>query len=291
MHSAPQAELDRLLAACDQTAIKPIRPELLSLGDSATFAVGDSVIAKVTRFPGQQAVAHREVAISQWLAAVDLPAVVSIGDAVDQGPYTVTFWERLPEHRSATPAEIASYLVRLHATAAPSVPLLAGVQPFVRIAERIDASPLVDADKNFLRHRLADFEAQWPASTDLPTAIIHGDPHADNVVTTADGRVLILDLERFSLGPPEWDLALMASEYDSFRWITTEQYSDFATIYGYDVLKAPTYPLLRDIRELRMTTWLANKAGQGTSSRAETEHRIECLRGLHGPRPWIWAGG
>lgn len=36
----------------------------------------------------------------------------------------------------------------------------------------------------------------------LPRSAIHGDAWAGNVVMTADGPVL-LDLERFSLDPPE----------------------------------------------------------------------------------------
>lgn len=284
-----QAELDRLHTACEQVEIESTRTELLSLGDTATFAVGDSVVARVTRFPSQQPVAHREVKISQWLATVDLPAVVSIADPIDLEEHTVTFWERLPQYRSATPAEVAHYLARLHATPAPSDFQLSKVQPFVRIAERIDGAPLAKGDKTFLRQRLADLEQQWPVKTDLQTTVIHGDPHTDNVIATTDGRVLILDLERFSIGPPEWDLTLMASEYDSFGWISTEQYRDFSGIYGYDVLEAAAYPVLRDIRELRMATWLANKAGQSTSTRTESEHRINCLRGRCGPRPWTWA--
>lgn len=290
MPASPQAELARLRAACDEAGINGSRCELLSLGDSATFAVGDSIVAKVTRFPGQQAVAHREVAVSRWLADVGLPAVTAAIEAVDQGLHSVTFWHKLPDLRPATPAEIGEYLARLHATAVPADPELPALEPFVRIADRVNAAPLKEQDKEFLRRRLDDLMAQWPAVADLPTTVIHGDPHRGNVVATLDGAVLVLDLERFSLGPPEWDLTLPAAEHDSFAWISREQYQDFATSYGHDIRHSPAYSLLRDIRELRMTTWLANKADQSPAIRQEVHHRIQCLRGDHGERPWTWIG-
>lgn len=287
----PAPEADRLIAACEQAGIRHNEPHLLSLGDSATVVVNDEVIAKITRFPGQQEIAHREVAVSRWLASADLPAAAAIGDAVDLGRYSVTFWERIPDHRSGTPAEVAAYLARLHATPIATAPDLVEVQPFVRVADRINASVLDDPDKEFLRQRLADLQAKWPPSTELPRAVIHGDPNTGNVVATPDGQVLVLDFERFSIGPPEWDLTLLATSYDTCRWISTSQYDDFSTTYGHDVTTASAYPILRDIRELRMTSWLANKADQDPAIRAEVEYRIACLRGRHGSRPWEWTAG
>jgi hypothetical protein len=292
MPAAPagDAERRRVLAACRTAGIDPGQAELLSLGDSGTFRLGSKLVAKVTRSPAQQATAHREVAISRWLSSVGLPAVVAANDAIDLGPYSVTFWEYLTDLRAASPAEIGRFLARLHDLQPPVGPRLREVQPFVSIADRIAAAPVRDDEKQFLQHRLDELTAQWPTTAfERPDAVIHGDPHGGNVVATPGGTILILDLERFSLGPPEWDLTLMASEYDSFRWITAEQYRSFVDAYGYDVLSSPVYPWLRNVRELRMTSWLANKADQSQAIRDEVGHRIACLRGDQGPRPWIWS--
>lgn len=287
-----QAERTRVKRACSSAGIDADVIELLSLGDSGTFRVGHELVARVTRSAAQQATAHREVAIARWLERAGLPAVSAAADPVDDGDYTVTFWHHLPDLRSATAAEIATYLLRLHALTPPDDLALQGVQPFVSISDRVDAADIPEGDKLFLRRRLSELTDRWnDVLFELPATTIHGDPHPDNVLATPDGTVLILDLERFSYGPPEWDLTLMASEYDSFRWITTDDYRDYAGTYGYDVLKAPAYETLRDIRELRMTTWLANKADQHAETRAEALHRIACLRGDHGPRPWTWDGG
>jgi aminoglycoside phosphotransferase (APT) family kinase protein len=290
--SKGRTERDRVDQACRTAGIDAGQIELLSLGDSATFRVGEKLVARVTRSAAQQATAHREVAIARWLETAGLPAITAAADPVDDGPYTVTFWDHLPELRAATPAEIADYLLQLHALTPPDDVDLQNVQPFVSIADRVDAADIPDDDKQFLHGRLAELAGRWgTVPFELPATVIHGDPHPDNVVVTADGTVLILDLERFSFGPPEWDLTLMASEYDSFRWITTKEYQQYADTYGYDVLDAPAYPILRDIRELRMTSWLANKADQDPGTKTEALHRIACLRGLHGARPWTWDAG
>lgn len=293
MRDIAQSELDLLARAAAQTGIELRTPKLLSMGDSATFAANDEVVAKVTRFPGQRAVAHREVAVARWLASVGVPAVIAVTDAVEvgNGPHVVTFWQRIPEHRSGTAAEVAACLTRLHALPVDSAPDLAEVQPFVRVADRIEASPLDGNDKQFLLQRAMELQDRWPPPPGLAAAILHGDPNAGNVVVTPDGCVLVWDLERFSIGPREWDLTLQAVSYDSCRWIDEQEYARFVAAYGHDVTADEVYPIFRDVRELRMTSWLANKASQDLSLRAEAEYRIACLRGNRGPRPWRWRPG
>jgi hypothetical protein len=48
------------------------------------------------------------------------------------------------------------------------------------------------------------------------------------------------------------------------------------------------FRLLREIRELRMTCYLAQYATENAPARAEAELRVACLRGRHGQRPWPW---
>jgi aminoglycoside phosphotransferase (APT) family kinase protein len=291
MGDIPYDELSRLKTAAGRAGVELHHPRLLRLGDSATIAANAEVVAKVTRFPGQQAVAHREVAVSRWLATVGIPAVRAVADAVDEGEYAVTFWRRIPDHRSGTAAEVAASLTQLHALPVDSAPELDVIQPFVRVADRIDASPLTVEDKQFLHQRLVELQDRWPPPAGLGTAILHGDPNTGNVVVTPDGQVLVWDLERFSVGPREWDLTLQAVSYNTCRWLTDQEYGEFVDAYGHDVTRDAVYPLFRDVRELRMTTWLANKAGQDPAIRAEAEQRVACLRGRHGERPWHWQAG
>ncbi len=115
---------------------------------------------------------------------------------------------------------------------------------------------------------------------------MHGDAWSGNIVVTATGQVVFLDLERTAIGPPEWDLVHTAIKHHSFGLVSRPDYTAFCNAYGADVTDWVGYPLFRDIRELRMTTMAAQLAAEDPRLAHQAAHRIECLRGLHGPRPW-----
>jgi aminoglycoside phosphotransferase (APT) family kinase protein len=117
---------------------------------------------------------------------------------------------------------------------------------------------------------------------------VHGDAWGGNIVTTYDGRTLLLDLERCSIGPPEWDLVSIALRLTSFGWISDAEYRSFAARYGHDVTAWAGYELLRDIRELRMALYRVQRSAEHPGEQAEATLRVESLRGLRGPRPWSW---
>jgi hypothetical protein len=51
--------------------------------------------------------------------------------------------------------------------------------------------------------------------------------------------VVLLDLERCSIGPPKWDLVSTAINVTSFASISADDYHDFSVRYGYDVTTWP----------------------------------------------------
>lgn len=55
---------------------------------------------------------------------------------------------------------------------------------------------------------------------------------------------------------------------------------------GYDVTTWDGFEVLRDIRELRMTTMAARIGEQDPATRGQFAHRLVCLQGRNGPRPW-----
>ncbi|MBF6513001.1 hypothetical protein IU421_01745 [Nocardia cyriacigeorgica] len=107
-----------------------------------------------------------------------------------------------------------------------------------------------------------------------------------NVVATDDGRVVLLDLKRTSVGPPEWDLVHTAIKWTSFGWISAKQYGEFCDVYGYDVTAWAGFELLRDIREFRMTTMAAQMAATDLRWREQANHRLRRLQGRVSERPW-----
>lgn len=164
------------------------------------------------------------------------------------------------------------------------------LDPFVRLVARIDAAATLDDDqRQWLRDRLAELETAWLGlQPTLPTSVIHGDAWRGNVAVTPTTTYL-LDFERTSLGTPEWDLTATAVGYDSFGSVSDSEYADFCKAYGADVMTWVGYPVLRTIRELRVTCFaLQHAAADPARHRAEAHYRLSCLQGQSGPRPWGW---
>jgi aminoglycoside phosphotransferase (APT) family kinase protein len=207
---------------------------------------------------------------------------------VDVDGRPVTFWRELPPHEQGSPAQVATALRRLHTVPPPTTFELPPLAPFVRLEERINsATTLSDDDRAWLRTHLAELQDKYshlPAG--LPQCVVHGDAWIGNVVSTSAGQVVFLDLERTAIGPPEWDLVHTAIKHTSFAWITADEYREFCDIYGHDVTKWEGFTLLRDIREFRMTCMAIQLATTTPSTHDQAAHRLACLRGTVGPRPW-----
>lgn len=281
-----------LVDACAQAGLDPGGAEPIRLGENAIFRLQGHVVVRIAR-PGQLAAARREVQIARWLAQQNVPAVrvlATVSQPVESGGQAVTFWEELPAHRHGTPAQVAEAIRRLHDLPVPADVPLGVLDPFVRLAGRIDAATtLSDGDRAWLRQRQTTLEARYAELPEgLPQCVVHGDAWVGNVVATQDGQVVLLDLERCAVGPPEWDLVSTAIKHTSFAWITATDYQDFCRRYGHDVTDWPGFGLLRDIRELRMTCYLAQRAAEHPEAKAEAQLRVDCLRDRAGSRPWAW---
>jgi hypothetical protein len=284
----PPSEI-ALKQACAEVGLSSSGAEPIRLGENAIYRLPGQVVVRIGR-SGQVDAAAKEVDVARWLASVELRAVETFPGidqpvVIDGSP--VTFWRELPEHRHGTPREVAAVLKRLHASPLPTKFALPPIAPFVRLAERIDGATTLSADdRAWLRGQLGRLKGAFDAlPAGLPRSAIHGDAWAGNVVVTADGPAL-LDLERFSLGPPEWDLVSTAVRLSTFGTMTAEEYKAFGTAYGHDVLEWDGFDVLRDIRELRVTCYAAQRASEEPSLRSEADLRVACIRGLHGPRPW-----
>jgi aminoglycoside phosphotransferase (APT) family kinase protein len=185
-------------------------------------------------------------------------------------------------------SELGSLLRRLHSLPAPTDFDPGDLKPLVRVRERItDARRLDEGDRVWLLARERELADQWSRlPTGLPKCVVHGDAWAGNVAVTDDGTAVLLDFERCSYGPPEWDLAHSAIKYTSFGWAPGE-YEKLASNYGYDVAMAYAgFETLRDIRELRMATFAVQCADENAAYAGEARLRVDCLRGRHGARPW-----
>lgn len=281
-----------LIAACRAAGLSASDAELIRAGENRLYRLPGGVIARVTR-PGQLGAATKEVQVSRWLRSLEVPVVEALTDieqpvAIDGR--AVTFWRELPPHRHSTILELAEVLHRLHALPAPDFDL-PPLAPFVRLRERIcDPALLSDEDRGWLLAHLSGLEARYAAlPPGKPWCAVHGDAWTGNVVVTDDGPVL-LDLERFAYGPPEWDLSSVAVDYVTFGDFSVEVWNGFCQRYGYDVTTWDGFEILRDARELRKVTFAAQLAPRREDIAEQARYRLACIRGEHGPRPWGWTG-
>ncbi|MGW7428787.1 phosphotransferase enzyme family protein [Streptomyces sp. NPDC054861] len=253
---------------------------LLALGENAVFAAGDRAV-KIGRDAELLPRAERELALADWLAEADVPAVRAAEPKpllVDGHP--VTLWHRLPEAvRPAEPRDLAPLLRRIHALAEPrefTLPrreLLGGVERWLRLAgDAIDP-----ADAAFLRDRRDSFAPAAAALTPhLTPGPIHGDALPRNVHVGPDGPVLV-DLETFSSDLREHDLVVLALSRDRYGLDPTA-YDAFTDAYGWDVRTWEGCAVLRGARETASCAWVAQHAPTNPKALTEFERRVSSLR-------------
>lgn len=279
-----------LAAACAKAGLNATGVELIRASENTIYRV-NGVIARVTR-TGQVPVAHREVAVARWLAESGVPAVRPIPDlpvaVVDD--HAVTWWQDLGPHTRGGTRDVAILLRQLHALPIPTHLALPALAPFTRLTERIEAAALLpDEGRAWLLARVKELREEYAAlPPGLPHAVVHGDAWRGNIAVTPAGPVL-LDLERVTVGPPEWDLTSIGVSHTTFGSLPAGEWNAFSGAYGHDVLAWPGYPILSGIRELRQTTFAWQAAEHGPEALAQAELRLACLRGERGPRPWGWS--
>ncbi|MEV8322209.1 aminoglycoside phosphotransferase family protein [Kitasatospora sp. NPDC056731] len=282
-----------LLKACAAVGLSAEGAGLIRLGENALWRLRAGVVARVAR-SGQWPVAVREIAVARWLHENGMPVVRPVEElaepivCVDGHP--VTFWYELPLHRPGTGVDMAPLLRRLHELPVPGHINLGVLDPLVRIAERIDeAVTLEPQQRDWLQGHLADLQAAWDEiPAEASHRVIHGDAWGGNTAV-AKTTTYLLDFERTSVGPPEWDLATIATGFTSFGSVTAKQYDAICTAYGADVTTWPGYPLLRNLRELRVTCFALQLAtADPTRHRAQAHYRLACIQGREGNRPWGW---
>jgi aminoglycoside phosphotransferase (APT) family kinase protein len=280
--------------ACATAGLDAAGARLLRMGSNAVYhlASPSPVIVRIARPGADIEPVRRAVAVARWLAAEDYPAVrvIDVDQPVVANGYLVTFWQSVSEDgdQFASTSQIAAILAQLHHLTVPEDLHLHPLDPFANVGPRIEASSqLAPDDRAFLiatTARLKDAYADLEFV--LPPGVIHGDASVGNVLRDSSGAPVLIDLDGFSLGPREWDLALTAMYYDSFGWHTRAEYEDFVHVYGYDIMQWPGYPVLREVRELLMVTWLAQKAAEDAKSAAEVGRRISDLRTGASRKDW-----
>jgi Ser/Thr protein kinase RdoA (MazF antagonist) len=264
--------------------------QLIRLGENAVFRVGHELVARVARPHADRAELQRLVDVAQWLAREQLPAVrvLDVDQPIRSGGLAVTFWHALGDDTSYGVArDLGNILRRLHDLATPTGLDLPALDPFERAERRLDVVSIEEDDRAFLRDRLEQLRQGYAElAFQLPPGHVHGDASVGNVLLDRHGTPTLIDLDGFAIGPREWDLVLTAVFYERFGWHTEREYDDFVEAYGYDVRQWSGYPVLADVREFLMVTWIAQRADESQKLADEVAMRIESLRTGGSRRGW-----
>jgi aminoglycoside phosphotransferase (APT) family kinase protein len=278
--------------ACAIAGLQARDARLMRLGSNAVFRLADPVVVRIARSEEEIPPARRMVTVARWLETEDYPAARTLpfDQPVIVNGHAVTFWEAVSRvgNEWASAGEIAGLLVRLHKLTAPDYLQLPRVTPFAKASERISASSwLAPEQRRFLTDKLADLRHRYERlDWALSAGVIHGDAAAGNALRDWNGRPVMIDLDNVAVGHREWDLILTAVFYDSFGWHTAGEYEEFARAYGFDIMKWPGYPVLKELSEFLMVTWVITKAGESQRVADEASKRIESLRTGGSRRDW-----
>jgi Ser/Thr protein kinase RdoA (MazF antagonist) len=246
-------------------------------------------VVRIARSADRLPRVRKELCIARWLAGAGVPVVrvdEEIGQPVLIGGHPVSFWRTVTGGDPAPGyADLAQLLKAFHGLG-DSPCELAGFDPLRMSRSRLAApAGVADADRRYLRRRCAELNDQLAGlAFALPAGPVHGDAHTGNLLTD-DGQVVLLDFEAASLGPREWDLLPTAIATERYG-LAEEQYLQFAGVYGFDVRSWDGYRVLREIRELTMTTWIMQNVGESPAAAAEFRLRVSSLRERDFHRGW-----
>lgn len=270
-----------LAAVCAAAGLHHSGAKLVKFTANAVFRLREPVVVRIA---GSTALSHRPakvVRVAHWLAEHDVPAVrllPGLPQPVYVGPYQATLWQAVPSGgRRPSAADLARLLKRLHGLPLPPFDLPKW-EPLDDVRRRLgDAEGLDPADLRFLEDRCAQL-AERLATVDFPLTrcVVHGDAHLGNLVPGPQGPVLC-DFDSTCVGPPEWDLTPIPVGLRRFGG-SRRAARGFAREYGFDVTKWPGFPVLREVRELKLATSVLPILRSNPGVVPELRRRLDSVR-------------
>jgi Ser/Thr protein kinase RdoA (MazF antagonist) len=215
-----QAVWAAVVACVEHLGKAATKPEVLQDTNNVVVHLAPCpVVAKVGRFPWSAEALGKEVRVARHLADVGAPVAAPLtGLIIEPGTeLPVSLWPRLATTAEpAEPAAIADALHQVHKGLAsypdPLPSFLAGLDLAGATLVHDDAmAAMTDDDRHLLRAAFATWRDEARALDPETFQRLHGEPHAFNVLNTADGPCFI-DFEATCVGPIESDLACLDPE-------------------------------------------------------------------------------
>jgi Ser/Thr protein kinase RdoA (MazF antagonist) len=276
---------DALRRLCAEHGLDHRGARLLKFTSNAVFELPAE--RAVVRIVGSTRLRHRAakvVRVATWLAEHDVPAVRLLTGfplPVVVGDHLATLWHHVPgageQARPLDGRDLARALRRLHELPAPPFDLPEWA-PLDDVRRRLaDAEELSASDRAFLEERCASLDERLAELRPvLPQGVLHGDAHLGNLIASPSGPVLC-DFDSTSTGPREWDLSSLPVGVARFghspRW-----QRQLVRGYRFDVTRWDGFPVLRDLRELKLTTSALPILRSHPGVRSELRRRLTSLR-------------
>ena len=281
-----------LLHACARAGLSSQGAALLRLGENAIYRLASApVVVRIARSADRLGRVERELCVSRWLADAGVP-VVRVYEEIEQplvvDGHPVSFWHAVSGGGpQPTYTDLGRLIACFHALERCPCKL-AGFEPLRASQSRLATSAGTDpSDRDFLCGRCADLTSEFQElEFAIPAGPIHGDAHPWNLLSDG-GQVVLLGFATSVIGPREWDLLPTAIAVERYG-LAEERYQQFAATYGFDVRTWPGYPILREIRELTMTTWIMQNIGESRAAADEFALRVASLRERDFDRAWTF---
>ncbi|MEU1239905.1 aminoglycoside phosphotransferase family protein [Micromonospora parva] len=255
---------------------------LLRLTNNAVFALPDAgLVIRIARTHQLRDRVTKVVQLARWFAELDAPTIRLARDVeqpIERAGLVASVWQFVPPHpHPPTVEDLGAALRTFHALGVPAFPLPLW-DPIGDARRRLaDADQLSKPDRDFLADWCDRLEPEVANLVGSGTrTLVHGDAHAGNLLREPSGRTVLCDFDATCVGP--WQVDLAAVAVGEARFGGTGRHGSLATAYGFDVTADPSWPLLRDARELKMIAAAVPLLTTGPSVAAEFANRLRSVR-------------
>ncbi|MGW3467035.1 phosphotransferase enzyme family protein [Saccharopolyspora sp. NPDC000995] len=284
-------ELDLALTEiCAAVGLDSTGARLIRIVNNGVFLLRDQqVVVRLVLSPSFTYRAFNAVEAARWLAVHGVPAVrllPGVEQPVQVGEHLATLWQYVPEAGPMpSGADLGELLRQMHSKLAS--PTFLDWQPMADIRRRLtDAVDIDPADHRFLEQRCDALEERLETLRfPLSRSVIHADAHLGNVIGGADGP-LLCDLDSLCIGPPEWDLTPIAVGRLRMGH-PPSWHDDLARAYSFDITRWDGFPVLRELRELKITTGVLPILRSNPGVREQLHQRLRTIRDGDLATQWV----